>query len=219
VKWTLSGVGLGFIVLAFLHQGAWWLAAWLGGNLVALGIAHGLHAHRLFGKRSNGTLPVTTSMLFLPLHLLSIFIWKLGALLGRKAAWHSVQPSLIVGRRLGSREIVDPCERYVDLTAEFSEPQSFRSLPGYLSFPILDGGAPSAAALLELVRSLRSDRTYVHCAAGHGRTGLVALALLMHRHFIANADEGLRLLQAARPGIRLNAAQRACIDEFSRLLT
>jgi protein-tyrosine phosphatase len=103
----------------------------------------------------------------------------------------------------------------VDLTAEFAEPLAVRLSPSYRSFPILDGSAPSPESLRAAVAGLREGRTFVHCAQGHGRTGLFALAVLLHQRVVPSVEDGLRMLTAARPGIRLNVEQRACIEKYA----
>ena len=80
---------------------------------------------------------------------------------------------------------------------------------GYRSLPILDGACPDATMLRQFIRDLRSGATFVHCALGHGRTGLFALAYLAERGRIRTVAEGLALLQRARPGIALNRGQFA----------
>jgi protein-tyrosine phosphatase len=47
----------------------------------------------------------------------------------------------------------------------------------------------------------------VHCAQGHGRSGLFAIAFLAERNRIQSLDEGLALIKAARPGVGLNSTQ------------
>jgi protein-tyrosine phosphatase len=121
----------------------------------------------------------------------------------------------VVGRRLLAHEVVGEFANYVDLTAEFSEPSAIRRNPGYMSVPILDGSAPDPAALDQAVSRLRPGRTFIHCAQGHGRTGLFALAMLLRSGRAGSADEGLRKLQAARPGVRLSKVQLRCIERFA----
>jgi protein-tyrosine phosphatase len=108
---------------------------------------------------------------------------------------------------------------YVDLTAEFQEPPRARKLSGYLSFPLLDAGAPEPQRLQQIIASLKPGRTFVHCAQGHGRTGLFALATLFAERTVTTVDEGLTRLQSVRPGIHLNLEQRGCVDKFARLIS
>src|SRR5205809_1011561 len=105
-------------------------------------------------------------------------VWHLMRLISREPARNMVTQQLVVGRRLLAYEREDEFDNFVDLTAEFPEPFPIRSSPSYRSFPILDGSAPSPEALRVAVTSLRPGRTFIHCAQGHGRTGLFALAVL-----------------------------------------
>jgi protein-tyrosine phosphatase len=127
-----------------------------------------------------------------------------------------VLEQLVVGRRLLDSEIAEEFVNYVDLTSEFSELSKARKMAGYVCFPILDAGAPSPDSLKAAVKSLRPGKTYVHCAQGHGRTGLFALALLLTNGLAGTPEDGLRMLRHARPGINLNRQQRRCIELLAR---
>jgi protein-tyrosine phosphatase len=111
-------------------------------------------------------------------------------------------------------EIHEVFENYVDLTSEFIEPLPIRCGASYCSFPILDGMAPSPKSLHDVILDLRPGRTFVHCAQGHGRTGLFAAALLISRGQASSVEEGLMLLTEARPSLRLNQTQLACLQKY-----
>jgi hypothetical protein len=214
----LTLLGLLLLAIGLMEHGWLLLGAWLGGNFLALGIAHGLGAHGLFGKRADGSLPLWSRLAFLPLLAYTTGVWRL-LRLGREPAWNAVTDTLAVGRRLLPPELAGPFDNYVDLTAEFAEPAAIRRLAAYRCFPILDGSAPDPEALREAVGRLRPGRTLVHCAQGHGRTGLFALAVLLQSGAAPSAEEGLRMLRAVRPGIHLNRTQRECIETFAAKMT
>jgi protein-tyrosine phosphatase len=216
---TLSLLGIVLIAWGALER-AWLIPLlWLGGNFLALGIAHGAGAHRIFGKRSDGSLSLWGWLLFLPLLALTTAVWHLVRLLTRETAHNSVTENVVVGRRLLSSELPREFDNYVDLIAEFAEPSVIRHRAGYVSFPILDGGTPAPEALREAVGRLRAGTTFIHCAQGHGRTGLFALAVLLTSGAARNIEEGLRMLRAARPAIRMNGDQRRCIEQFAAELS
>jgi protein-tyrosine phosphatase len=48
---------------------------------------------------------------------------------------------------------------------------------------------------------------YIHCAQGHGRTGMFAAAVLLSSGQAATPEEALRLVTSARPGVRLSGDQ------------
>jgi hypothetical protein len=204
-------VGLGAI------EGNWrWLAVWAGTGLVALGVAHLRGSPGVFGKRPDGTLPFWSWVVFLPLLAYVLLVWHLMRVLLRDAAWQSIDEHLTVGRRLLPSELDATFDNYVDLTAEFAEPAAVRRSAAYRCFPILDGAAPRREALRAAVESLRPGRTFVHCAQGCGRTGLFALAILLHSGAVSSVEEGLRKLRAVRPCIRLSFDQQQCIQQYAQ---
>jgi protein-tyrosine phosphatase len=208
----LLGVGLSLIAFA---QGGWtYLVGWLGIDFLVLGIAHIRGFHRLFGKRADGTLPFWSWMIFLPLHLYSLAVLKFARTI-RNEPWNSdVNEMLSIGSRPFVRDDCANFDSIVDLTAEFQEVKSVRQRPGYISFPILDASAPSAHALELALNACHSGRMFIHCAQGHGRTGLFAAAWLLANGVAANAGEALQILTKARPGINLNSEQRRCLSEI-----
>ncbi|MEW6302651.1 MAG: hypothetical protein AB1705_04220 [Verrucomicrobiota bacterium] len=216
---ALALLGGGLIFLA-LQTGRWgWPLMWLAADFAILSAAYMAGCHRVFGKRPDGTLPFWSWCVFLPFLAYTYFVWLLILNITREPALNEVSDTLIVGRRLRSNEMPTGLTNYVDLTAEFPEPTSIRTSNGYVNFPILDAGVPAPQALHKMVTSLKPGRTFIHCAQGHGRTGLFALAVLLASRKVSTVEDGLRLLQSARPGIRLNAAQQRCIEGYARLFS
>jgi len=211
---TLLGVTL--IVLGLVERGWFLMAVWLGCDFLILGGAHGRGFHRVFGKRPDGSLPTWSWLCFLPLLIYTSTVWHLIRLFSREPACDVVTENVVVGRRLLASEFDDEFDNYVDLTAEFSEPAAIRHSPSYRSFPILDGAAPTPEALRTVVAALKPGRTFIHCAQGHGRTGLFALAVLLNSGAASSVDDGLRMLSAVRAGIRLSSDQRRCIQIYAK---
>jgi hypothetical protein len=190
---------------------------WLGFDFIVLGIARIRGFHRIFGKRFNGQMPLWSWLIFLPLHVGTLTVWNVARLLSQEPAFGSVTEHLVVGRRLLASETAGNFDNYVDLAAELPGPSIVRRSSAYFSFPIIDGAAPAAESLKQALVKLGPGRTYIHCALGHGRTGLFALAMLLKSGEVATVEEGLRRLRAVRPGIRLNKDQAACIKAFAKL--
>lgn len=212
---SLILLGLVLTALGILERGWLLLAVWLGCDFLALGIAHVRGAHRIFGKRSDGTLPAWSWLAFLPLLLYTSAVWYVIRLISREPAHNIVTEDLVVGRRLLPEELDGEFANYVDLTAEFAEPSVIRRSAGYLSLPVLDGSAPGPDALREMVNRLRPGKTYVHCAQGHGRTAMFAIAVMLKSGTVRTVSEGLEKLSRVRPGINLSVAQRRCIESFA----
>jgi len=211
---------LGIMLVGFgVINGGWsLLLLWPGANFLILGIAHFKNAPGIFGKRPDGTLPFWSWLIFLPLLLYTNLLWRIACLLSREPAQNTVSAGLVVGRRLFPSEVDGEFVNYVDFTAEFPEPTAIRRLSAYQCFPILDGGIPRIEELNNALDRLRPGRTFIHCAQGHGRTGLFALAMLLKRGVVQTVDEGLEKLCASRPGIQLNKVQRQCIEKFAASL-
>ncbi|MHB8865285.1 MAG: phosphatase domain-containing protein [Pirellulaceae bacterium] len=111
-------------------------------------------------------------------------------------------------------------EIVVDLTCEFSEPRTIRSARRYIAFPMLDAATLPSRSLAEFVCCLAVEdgRMFIHCAQGHGRTGLITALLLVAKGDVQNADDALLKVQASRPFVRLNAAQLAGLRSAAELL-
>jgi hypothetical protein len=212
---VLLTLGLALIATGLI-QGAWLFPTiWLGIDFVALGIAHIKGAHAIFGKRTDGSLPLWSWIVFLPLLLYTSAVWHISRLITREPAQNKLADDLVLARRLLPREPEGEFVNYIDLTAEFQEPLAIRRLPGYRCFPILDGGAPDPKALRKILSGLRPGRTLIHCAQGHGRTGMFTLALMLKSGAATSVTEGLEKLQSVRPRINLSNAQRKCIEQFT----
>lgn len=211
----LTLLGIVLIVLGMIERGWLLIAIWLGCDFLVLGVAHGRGLHRVFGKRADGTLPLWSWIAFLPLLVYTMTVWHLIRLFSREPARSTITERLVVGRRLLPDEREGDFDNFVDLTAEFSEPSSIRCSSSYRSFPILDGSAPTPETLRAAVASLRPGRTFIHCAQGHGRSGLFALAVLLSSGAVRSVDEGLRMLSASRPAIRLSKEQHRCIQIYA----
>jgi hypothetical protein len=168
-------------------------------------------------KRADGTL-TTQSRLCWPYRAITTFIWRLWHLLTREPAYNQITDTIYAGRRLLDGEPLPPVTMVIDLTVEFPEPQTLRTCGKYHSFPIFDASAPPPEELLAFARWLPAEETvYIHCAQGHGRTGLVILAVLLQRKIVTTIPEGIALMQRHRPGISLSSDQRHCIETMLRI--
>lgn len=84
---------------------------------------------------------------------------------------------------------------------------------GHAAFPIPDFGTPAADAdWASLSRDLHrrlaaGERVLLHCMGGKGRSGMVAMRLLVERGL--SATEALALVRRARPGAVETVAQAA----------
>ena len=84
----------------------------------------------------------------------------------------------------------------------------------YLGLPILDGGIPCRDDLVQLVRAVASfeGTALIHCAAGHGRATLVAVAVLLARGRAPDIPAACSTIQRVRPRGRLMAIHHQLLE-------
>jgi protein-tyrosine phosphatase len=210
-----------WLTIAVLYGGLAWLLAWLGLSFGAVGLAYLQGSAAIFGKQASGSRRWIATLILWPYFAFTHVVYRLQNAVSREPPWHHVNERLTIGRRLDAVEYPSDVTHICDLTAEFCDPVSIRQSLTYLTFPILDAGSVAPADLLRLARELRvaeGDRMLIHCANGHGRTGMVAAVWLMVHGFATTVDEAVQMIQRARPQVKLNRRQRAAIEGVSRLL-
>jgi len=216
MKYSITFLILGGLVsyLAISLGGWWHLLHWFSLCCFAQSAGYTGLGPRVFGKRPDGRIPTWSKIIHLPYLVYSKCIWQINRLLSRENPTDIVSDDLILGRRLRADELPAHVANYVDLTSEFEDPVQIRKTTNYVNLPILDAGVPSRDALHSAIAQLKPGTTFVHCAQGHGRTGLFALALLAYRHRIRSFDEGMHLLKSARTGVGLNKTQEKFIRNY-----
>jgi protein-tyrosine phosphatase len=171
----------------------------------------------VFGKRSDGTLAPVAVVLLLPFLLFTWSIWHGQRLLTREPACCEVVPGLWLGRRPLAHELPEGVDLVVDLTAEFAEPARVRIGRSYVSLPTLDSSVPDAAAFRAMVHRVadHGGPVYIHCALGHGRSGMFISAVLLRRGHAADVREALALVRRVRAAVRLKPEQRRLLERFA----
>jgi len=105
----------------------------------------------------------------------------------------------------------------VDLTCEFPE-GCMRYTAKYLLLPTWDGVPPDVDDLEVAaqfgVDAAQSGDVLVHCAHGRGRSTCVMCAVLVTAGITSTWQDALKVCQAARPAVRLNARMRATLSEW-----
>ena len=140
-------------------------------------------------------------------------VWYALRLVKREPAFNQLTDNVFIGRRLLSHELPDNINHVVDLTCEFSEPNALRSTPYHL-FPILDGFVPSPNQLRQWVHEVAalSGNVFIHCAEGHGRTGLFAAGLLLTIGHSKTPEDALQFIKSKRPMVRLGRRQLTVLN-------
>lgn len=164
-------------------------------------------------KRSCGSVPPASWIIFGPLFLLNASIFHIRRLLSREEATTEIMPGLYLGRMLTNKEagcVLTP-SAVVDLMAEFSEARLLRENPGYRLFSVLDGTAPSIRQLLDganhIRESLSQGRVYVHCVLGHGRSATMVAAYLLVAGHARKVEEAVGMIRSRRRGISIAPSQ------------
>jgi predicted protein tyrosine phosphatase len=135
--------------------------------------------------------------------------------------WDKVVPGLWIGRRLNNREarsaVAQGVTGVLDLTAEFSEAESFMA-QRYLNIPVLDLTAPTQKQLQRAIKfvegEVQNGLVYVHCKIGYSRSAAVVGAYLLHTGRAATVDEAIALLRAVRPSIVVRPEARRALADF-----
>lgn len=198
---------------------AWigWLPWWAAVSTAIAGICALSGWTGPYGKRPDGTRAAWSKLLMLPFVLPLHTWWHLRRPMPGEAPWQDLGPDLSIGRRLLAQEFTIDVDHVVDLTCEYEEPGVVRRHPGYLNLPIVDGGSPAPAMLSAYVEAIGAldGHVLIHCAEGHGRTSLVAAALLLAGGHAKTADEAFAAVRARRPSARPYAVQRRALERFA----
>jgi protein-tyrosine phosphatase len=212
VKYSLTFIVLAMVLAvdAVMLAGPFWVLLWPALCFLLVGTAYAGLGPRLFGKRSDGRMNFWAVILLLPYLLITWGTWHLLRLLSREDCWNEIAPGLFMGRRGYPSELPAGITLVVDLTCEFPEPRGICEGREYLCLPILDASSPDETALRGLIERIAawSGTVYVHCAQGHGRSGLVMAAVLLARNLAPDAAEAVQQIKRVRPKVRLTKAQR-----------
>ncbi|MEZ4372532.1 MAG: tyrosine-protein phosphatase [Polyangiaceae bacterium] len=135
-----------------------------------------------------------------------------------REAPHAELSGLRFGRRLAWR--ITAWYRWViDLTAELPEPRCLCRKATYV-YRCSTRSLQAHELVTRRLSSVASDEAaYVHCAQGHGRTGLVVAALLLMRGTANTPSEALALIHTVRPAVRLSKEQHATLSDVAELLS
>lgn len=221
-------IGLFFLLLgtilsiqAVAVRGPWWLLLWPAMSCAVVAAGYLRFGYRVLGKRADGTIAWPAIVVLLPYLLLSWLIWCFLRLTSREPVFQELVPGVLIGRRPLPAEVPVNVGWIVDLAAEFPERSRVRRGRKYLSVPMLDRYVGDADAFVVAARDIAAANgtTYIHCAQGHGRTGTMAVAVLIAKGLCRSVDEALAKVQFARPGVRLSREQRQFVRSIcGRLL-
>lgn len=151
-----------------------------------------------------------------------------GGLKGDKTRWYDeVAPGLVLGALPDAalaRHLADEgVTAVVNMVAEWEGPVAFYKSAGIeqLWMPIVDFTSPTAGQLDSAVswiaeKTSAGGRVYLHCKAGKGRSGTVALAYLISVESLTPNEAQVKLAER-RPQVLKSLYKRQEIEEFWRL--
>jgi hypothetical protein len=210
MKLIFANLAVGALLfhLGIDNGGAALAVSWIGISFILTGLGYATNNAGIYGKQATGRLPFWAVMLHLPFFIYALIVWHIVRLLIRENAYDRITDNIVIGRRLLAAEYPDGIDIIVDLTAEFIEPAGVIGTAQYIALPILDGSVPESNALNAAIKKIAGGNIYIHCAQGHGRTGLFVSILLINRGVVSNLDEALALLKNKRPALALTPKQK-----------
>lgn len=218
-------VGLACLAVAATQGGWYWLLIWPAVSFLAIGLAYGRGAHRFWGKRDTGEISALRALACGPYWLLNWLLWH-----GQRGSTGGHACDLIaeakegrgevwLGRWPYARDLPAATSLIVDCTAEWPVRSGVIGERAYCAVPMLDGSVPAdLAGFRQIVAKIANHEgtAYIHCASGHGRSALVAAAVLLARGEALAAEQAIEQIRERRPKIRLNRAQQAFLAQFAR---
>lgn len=207
------------IAIAAARGGYWsWLLFYPAFSFGAVATAYFFSAPGVFGKRFDGKRSKLGTLLVLPYVIYVSTVWHVLRVISREPKYNTLGNDLVLSRRLLAHELPENLNisSVVDLTCEFTEPIDQWNIRSYICFPMLDASAATADEVRQLATEILQmpKPVLIHCAQGHGRTGLIASAVMLVSGQAKTASEALAMVQAARPGIELNRQQYAILKQL-----
>lgn len=219
-----SLLSLGALLAAVSAEDSWIVQMILISCSVAfsgVAVAYATGRPGLLMKRDDGSQPIFAWLVLWPYFLLahgSLLLYRLSN--HRKTRVAEVIPGIWFARRLTRREFREAGVRWsavLDLAAEF--PRIASADTAYRSLPMLDGAVPSEDQIDEAVTWIDTQVTrgplLVHCALGHGRTGMVILAWLLLQRHVPDVKTGVNHLRARRSTFGMSKAQLAALEALA----
>ncbi|MFC1850797.1 dual specificity protein phosphatase family protein [candidate division CSSED10-310 bacterium] len=196
------------------------ILVWTGFSFFIVALAYFKLGPWIIGKKADGMISFFNKILLWPYFIVTWSLWHIYRLLSDEDPLNELVPHIFIGRRLLSSEMRPEIDLVLDLTCEFTEPGEIVSQKQYFCLPILDAATPQPEDLLALINVLNaaSGTIFIHCAQGHGRTAMVAAALLLSRGLAVDVRDAISLIAKKRPKIHLQRNQYEFVSQFCMMV-
>ena len=217
IVFTILGVVCAY--QATVLSGFYYIFYWPAVAFFSVGISYLNKSSAIFQKRRSGILNPVTFIILMPFIELNTMVWHMSRILSKENPYDKLDERLYIGRRLLNREVPDYFKNIIDLTSEFNEPKSLRS-KNYINIPLLDASVPNPENFIKTISQTQKNDgiTYIHCAQGHGRTGLASATWLMLLDSTLSPEEAILKIQAIRPKLDINMVQKHYLKNIRTLI-
>ena len=224
----MAAISFVFAYAGLALQGFGYILLWPAIDFFLLSWAYcfkGSSGHVLMGKNEEtGQIGWANFLLFLPWHALYYASWRIKHLLRGEHVYDSVGHGMYVGRlpiHFPEHFPVD-CQVIVDLTGEMSAVKASLKGRRYYNAGCIDRLMPDPVALEGIARTLLKEREdvgmYIHCANGHGRSGVFAAIMLVSRGVVEDLDDAKKYLKEKRAVINWQEHQQDVGEEVLMML-
>ncbi|XP_044461242.1 uncharacterized protein YnbD-like [Mangifera indica] len=189
--------------------------------LVAFASHPSINLPMLLGKKSDGSFPIWSTIMFSPF----IYFVRIYSILRRLTSgeepYNEICEGFYVGGWPSSLITLPPGKpAVIDCTCEFPRMKELEGCP-YLCVPTWDTRAPQPGEIESAVKWACRKRAqnrpvFIHCAHGHGRSVAVMCALLVALGITEDWKKAENFIRERRPYIRMNALHRKSLEEWSK---
>ncbi|XP_043701028.1 uncharacterized protein YnbD-like [Telopea speciosissima] len=210
----LRALGFIFLSLPFLY-------ASLVALLVSVASHPAINLPMLLGKRSDGSFPIWSMVMFGSYLYFVRFFSFLRRMWSREPPYSEICEGLFVGGWPFSLDKLPPGDpAIIDCTSELPRSTAL-SKNAYLCVPTWDTRAPQPAEIESAVQWACRKRDqkrpiFIHCAYGHGRSVAVMCALLVAIGVAEDWKNAEKIIRERRPYISMNALHRKSLEEWSK---
>lgn len=208
-----------FLALSFLHTPYTLILLWPALAMLIIAFGYWFVGPAVFYK-NNGRISLFSTVLLGPYFIGQHIYWR--NYFSKCRPWDEPVPNLLIGRFLTEKEALSAVMKenivaVVDMTAEFSETQSFREI-SYLNLQTMDLTAPHYEYLLEgakfISKAIQSGKVYVHCKIGYSRSAAMVGSYLMYAGIVDSIEEAIAVIKKVRPSLIVRPEARAALEFF-----